>query len=56
MMSEQSERVRQAILAKFFEPEVRDMGGGLRIIELPSYITVEERDFIVRAVREYDKG
>lgn len=52
-MNEQSEKLRHSIIAKFFEPTVRDMGGGLRIIELPSYITVEERDYIVKAVREY---
>jgi hypothetical protein len=50
---EQSEKLRHAIIAKFFEPQARDMGGGLRIIELPDYITVEERDFIVQAINEY---
>jgi hypothetical protein len=29
------------------------MGGGLRIVELPSYITVDERDLIVKAVSKY---
>jgi hypothetical protein len=53
---EQPEKLRHAIIAKFFEPQVRDMGGGLRIVELPNYITVEERDFIVRAVSEYSRA
>jgi hypothetical protein len=55
-MDAKFEKLRHAIIAKFFEPKVRDMGGGLRIIELPSYITAEERDFIVRAVSAYGKG
>jgi hypothetical protein len=54
MIAEPQERkVGHAILAKFFEPKVRDMGAGLRIIELPSYITVEERDLIMKAVQDY---
>jgi hypothetical protein len=50
---ETEERKGHAIIAKFFNPKVRDMGGGLRIVELPSYITVEERDLIVKAVSKY---
>lgn len=42
-----------AIIAKFFDPKVRNVGGGRRIVELPSHITVEERDFIVKAISEY---
>jgi hypothetical protein len=54
MIAEPQERkVGHAVIAKFFEPKVRDMGGGLRIIELPSYITVDERDLIVKAVQAY---
>lgn len=54
---DKSERtLGHAIIAKFFEPVVTDMGAGLRIIELPSYITVEERDLIVKAVRDYIGG
>lgn len=51
--SEELDKLGHRIIAKFFDPEVRDMGGGLRIIELPSYITVGERDLIVKAVRKY---
>jgi hypothetical protein len=54
MIAEPQERkVGHAVIAKFFEPKVRDMGGGLRIVELPSYITVDERDLIVKAVSKY---
>jgi hypothetical protein len=54
MIAEPQERkVGHAVIAKFFEPKVRDMDGGLRIVELPSYITVDERDLIVKAVSQY---
>jgi len=47
------DQLRHHIISKFFQPEVCNMGGGLRIIELPSYITVEERDLIVKALKQY---
>jgi hypothetical protein len=55
-MFSDKDKLRHAIIAKFFDPKVRDMGGGLRIVELPSYITVEERDFIVKAINKYGKS
>jgi hypothetical protein len=51
--SEKLDRLGNQVITKFSEPVVRDMGAELKIVELPSYITVEERDLIVKAVREY---
>ena len=43
----------QDVLAKFFDLPIRDMGGGLRIVSLKQkWMTVEERDLIVKAVKE----
>jgi hypothetical protein len=51
--SEKLDRLSNQVITKFSEPVVHDMGAELKIVELPSYITVEERDLIVKAVREY---
>lgn len=48
------QRVAQNVIARLFELPVKDMGGGLRIVSLgSSWLPVEERDLIVRAVREF---
>lgn len=42
------------VVAWLFEPAVRDMGGGLRIVTPdPNYLTVEMRDVIVKAVQQF---
>ncbi len=42
------------IIARFFDLPVRDMGAGLRIVSpTPAWMTVEERDLIVKAVAAY---
>ena len=42
------------IIARLFDLPVRDMGAGLRIMyPKPAYLTVEERDLIVKAIHAY---
>lgn len=45
------------IIARLFDLPVRDMGGGLRIVSLEkSWMPVEERDLIVKAVTAYSSS
>jgi hypothetical protein len=55
--SAEEQNVGHAIIAKFFDLKVMDMGGGLRIVApTPKNWTVEERDLIVRSVQDYLRG
>ena len=52
MATDTEKQAAQKVIAWLFDLPVRDMGGGLRIVSpKPGYISVEERDVIVKAVR-----
>ena len=49
------DKIIQDVLAFFFDLPILDMGGDLRIVSLPQkWIPVEQRDLIVKAVKEYE--
>jgi hypothetical protein len=53
MLSEPDKQIAHNVIAKLFDLKVRDMGGGLRIVELgQKWLPVEERNLIVAALRE----
>ena len=56
MPSDEEKQTAHEVLAHFFDRPVRDMGGGLRIVELPQkWMDAKWVDLIKKAVREYDR-
>lgn len=53
-MTDQEKETARKVIARLFERPVQDMGGGLRIVSLRvTWIPVEERDLIVKAVSDF---
>lgn len=56
-MSDDEKEIGHRIIDRLFDLPVRDMGAGLRIIyPKPAYLTVEERDVMVKALNEFVHG
>lgn len=54
MATDDEKKIGHDIIAKMFDLKVRDMGGGLRIVSpSPTWWPVEQRDLIVKAVKEF---
>lgn len=54
MATDKESETAHKIFARFFDLPMRDMGGGLRIVSLEQkWMPVEERDLIVKAVKEF---
>jgi hypothetical protein len=54
MATEAEKQAGHKVIAWLFDLPVRDMGGGLKIVTpAPTWISVEERDVIVKAVHDF---
>lgn len=54
MATEAEKQAGHKVIAWLFDLPVRDMGGNRRIVTpRPTYLSVEERDVIVKAVHEF---